>query len=156
MEIGVRDLVAESGHQAGRTLLQEMYRARFGTDMPEILISDLGKPYFRDLPIHFSISHTKGHVFCVLSDCPVGIDAEEIHRDIRLTLADKILSPREKAAYEKAADKRETLLRFWVLKEAQAKCQGTGLQGYPNHTDFSPNDPRILEMNGCFVAVITE
>ncbi len=156
MEIGVRRLEGESGHIAGRKLLKEMYEAKFGTTLPEILVTELGKPYFPNSRVHFSISHTPCHVFCVLADRPVGIDGEEMDRDIRLALAEKILSPVEKSYYEQARDKRQTLLRLWVLKEAYAKCLGTGLQGYPNRTEFSPDDPRISEIDGCFVAVVTE
>ena len=95
-------------------------------------------------------------MFCALSDNPIGIDAEAWDREIRLELADKILSPSEKLLFEAEKNKKEALLRFWVLKEADAKCTGLGLQGYPNHTDFSPDDQRIIAQNGCFVAIITE
>lgn len=145
-----------SGHDAGCRLLAQMYREMTGREMPEILIADRGKPYFRDGSAHFSISHTKRRVFCVISDKPVGIDAEEIDRDIDLHLADKILSENEKSRYEAALDKRQTLLRFWVLKEALAKASGEGLRGYPNKTDCDPFDPRIIETDGCFVAVVQE
>ena len=106
--------------------------------------------------MHFSISHTKTQVFCVLSDRPVGIDAEDLDRPIRLELAEKILSPTEISYYEQSRDKRDTLLRFWVLKEAAAKCSGEGLRGYPNHTDFSPEDSRIRVMDHCYVAIIED
>ncbi len=145
---------AEGGHTAGRNLLKAMYEAQYGKTMPPILTTPLGKPYFEGERVYFSISHTPSHVFCALSDRPVGIDAEETDRDIRLALADKILSPSELSRYAREENKREALLRLWVLKEANAKCLGTGLQGYPNHTDFSPDDPRITMINGCFVAVI--
>ena len=155
VQIGCREIGAEGGHVAGRKLLQQMYEARFATAMPQIATTPLGKPYFVGSDVHFSISHTKHHVFCVLADCPVGLDAEEEDRNIRLELAEKILSPAEKVLFDAAQDKRRTLLRFWVLKEALVKCRGTGLQGYPNRTEFSPDDPRISVINGCYVAVIT-
>ena len=142
------------GHTAGRTLLREMVESLTHTPMPEILVTERGKPYFAEGGLHFSISHTKGHVFCALSDRPIGIDAEELDRDISLDLAPKILSPEEFARYEKGENPRVALLTFWVLKEAQAKCSGEGLRGYPNHTDFSLDDPRVRTMNGCLVAVI--
>ena len=142
------------GHEKGRALLAKMYKARFGKEMPEISVADRGKPYFADGSVHFSISHTKGHVFCVLSDRPVGLDAEETDRQIDLRLADKILSPAEKIRYDRAENKLQALLRLWVLKEAAAKLSGDGLQGYPNHTDFSIDDPRIQVIDGCYVAVI--
>ena len=146
----------EGGHEAGLELLRKMYEQHYGLPVPPIAKTPLGKPYFIDSPVHFSISHTKKRVFCVLSDLPVGIDAEEENREIRLELSDKILSASEKIRYAQAEDKRQALLRLWVLKEAEAKCTGTGLQGYPNHTDFSPDDPRVIRMNGCLVAIIQD
>lgn len=143
-----------SGHEAGRMLLQAMYRELTGRPMPRILTTKPGKPYFEDGSLHFSISHTQRRVFCALSDHPIGIDAEELDRDIDLRLAEKILSSPEKLRYEAAPDKRLTLLRFWVLKEAAAKLSGKGLQGYPNKTDFSPDDPRLQIKDNCLVAVI--
>ncbi len=156
MEIGYAKIGAEGGHFAGRQLLRQMYCARFGAPMPEIRIADGGKPYFKNSPVYFSISHTKSHVFCVLSDCPVGIDAEEVNRNIRLALADKILSPAEKIRFDRAENKQQALLRLWVLKEAAVKCSGNGLTGYPKDTDFSLDDPRIQRIGDCFVAVIEE
>lgn len=149
-------LNGKSGHEMGRELLARLYFSRTGRSLPEIRVTDRGKPYFAEDALHFSISHTKRHAFCVLSDRPVGIDAEETDRDIRLGLAEKILSPTEKARYEAAPDKRAALLRLWVLKEAAAKLSGQGLRGYPNHTDFSPDDPRIQEIDGCYVAVLED
>ena len=77
-------------------------------------------------------------------------------RNINLKLAEKILSPNEKKQFDAASDKRKALLTFWVLKEAAAKLSGDGLQGYPNHTDFSLNDPGVTEIAGCLVAVLEE
>ena len=145
-----------SAHDTGRALLKKMYEQCFQKAMPEILKGKRGKPYFADGSAHFSITHTCSHVFCVLSDAPVGIDAEEMDRDINLRLAQKILSPEEKQRYEASPNPRDTLLRFWVLKEAAGKCSGEGINGYPNHTDFHPDDPRIQICHGCYVAVITE
>ena len=143
-----------SGHDAGRKLLAELYRQETGSGLPEIQTTDRGKPYFPDSNLHFSISHTPKHAFCVLSEHNVGIDAEEQDRNINLRLADRILSPAEKAQYEAAPDPRSALLTFWVLKEAAAKLSGEGLKGYPNHTDFSLDDPRVTQIDGCIVAVL--
>lgn len=145
-----------SAHETGRALLKKMYERRFQKEMPAILKGARGKPYFADGSAHFSITHTHSHVFCVLSDVPVGIDAEETDRDIRLRLAEKILSPEEKRRYDACEDKRDALLRLWVLKEAAGKCSGEGINGYPNHTNFHPDDGRIQILHGCYVAVITE
>ena len=156
MQIQSMALGQLTGHEAGLCLLREMYEEKTGSAMPEIRRTDRGKPYFLDSPVHFSISHTPKRVFCVLSDRPVGIDAEETDRQVNLALADKILSEPEKERFAQAEDKRQALLKLWVLKEAQVKCSGEGLRGYPNQTDFSPEDSRAQEIDGCFVAVIEE
>ena len=148
-------LDGRTGHQAGRDLLAQLYRDATGDALPPIAIAPKGKPYFPDSPWHFSISHTKRHAFCALAKCPIGIDAEEMDRTFNLRLADKVLSNSEKLRFEGYEDKRDAFLRLWVLKEASVKFTGEGLGGYPNHTDFSPDDPRIQIIDGCYVAVFT-
>jgi len=144
------------GHAAGRQLLQKLYREHVGGDFPEIQRTERGKPCFVGSPWHFSITHTKKHVFCALSEYPIGIDAEELDRSIHLRLAEKILSPGERRQYLQAQDPRLALLRFWVLKEATAKCSGRGWGDYLYHTDFCMEDARIQIKDSCLLAVIEE
>ena len=156
MKIAFCKLTEQTGHEAGRQLLAELYRQETGADLPEIRVTDRGKPYFPDSDWHFSISHTRKHAFCVLSRNNVGLDAEEADRKINLKLAEKILSPWEKQQFDAAENPEKALLTFWVLKEAEAKRTGEGLRGYPNHTNFSLDDPRVTELDGCLVAVMEE
>ena len=151
-----RALENETGHEAGRQLLRQLYIQKTGKECPEILVTDRGKPYFAEGTLHFSISHTKSHVFCVLSERPVGMDAERIDRAVNLHLAEKILSPTERIRFEQAQDKQAALLKFWVLKEAAVKLSGEGLRGYPNHTDFDPEDPRVKMIDEHYVAILEE
>ena len=149
-------LDGRTGHEAGRALLAALYRRETGEALPPIGISPRGKPFFADSPWHFSISHTRKHVFCVLDWENIAVDAEELDRRVELRLAERILSPREKEQLDAAADKIRALLTFWVLKEAAAKLSGEGLRGFPNHTNFSLDDPRVREIDGCVVAVLRE
>ena len=142
-------------HRVGRQLLEQMYLQQTGMAMPPILTAALGKPYFAEGPWHFSITHTRGQVFCALAQQPVGIDAERLDRQISPTLAEKILSPSELMQYREAEDPQRALLTFWVLKEAEAKASGKGLRIYPNHTAFHLDDPRVTERDGCLLAVVT-
>lgn len=151
-----KEILNVTGHEAGRTLLEEMYARYIGGPMPEIAVQERGKPYFVDSLWHFSISHSKRHVFCALSDKPIGIDAEELDRRMNPALAEKILSPMERQQYDSKQDQQRALLTFWVLKEAQAKMTGEGLKGYPKHTEFSLTDPRVRQLHNCLVAVIEE
>ena len=148
------DIQPGEGHTAGRKLLAQLYLQHTGQEMPPIAVTKLGKPYFTEGQLHFSITHTDHHAFCALSDHPVGIDAEELTRKIDSRLAEKLLSPAEKTRYKEASNQTRALLAFWVLKEAQGKLDGTGMQLWPNHTDFSPDDPRIQETHNCLLAVI--
>lgn len=147
-------LDGQSGHDAGRDLLRQLYKAHVGGDLPPILHGSVGKPYFADSPWHFSITHTRHHAFCVLAPQPVGIDAEEMDRPVKLRIAEKILSPGEFTQFSAAEDPRLALLSFWVLKEAEAKRSGDGIRFHPCHTNFSLDDPRLQYRDGCILAVI--
>ena len=141
---------------AGKLLLAQMYEELTGEAMPPIEKAPRGKPYFPGSDLHFSITHTKSTVFCAIADTEIGIDAEELTRKVSPNLAEKILSPREYEQYAAVPEeeKNQALLRFWVLKEAEAKCSGLGLRGYPDHTEFDLDDDRVQELAGCLVAVI--
>lgn len=145
-----------TGHQAGRWLLEQLYWAETGKALPPIRLTERGKPYFEASSYHFSITHTDRHAFCVLSRAPVGIDAEEQDRPVRFSLAKRIFSPAEQLRFAAAANPQEAFLSLWVLKEAAAKCSGLGLIGFPNQTDFSPEDPRVRRWAGCLVAIVAQ
>lgn len=153
MILGSTALRGRTGHEAGRQLLSDLYARAAGGALPAIAVGPRGKPDFVNSPWHFSITHTPRHAFCVLAKAPIGIDAEELDRDIRLSLADKILSPGERKQFDAAEDPRLALLTFWVLKEAAVKASGEGLRGYPNDTAFTLDDPRVKIIDGCLVAV---
>ena len=152
--LAAEPLLGRDAHEAGRLLLTRLYEQRYGKPLPPVEKTPAGKPYFPGNEAYFSISHTKKNVFCVLSDRPVGLDAEEADRPVKLSLARHILSKGELAQYECAQDPRLALLTFWVLKEAAAKLTGEGIKGYPNHTDFDLTDPRVQRLCGCLVAVV--
>ena len=156
MRLGHCLLKGKSGHEAGRELLARLFREETGQEPGQIRITDRGKPYFPENTLHFSISHTPNHAFCVLSEKNVGLDAEELDRRFSESLPRKVLSPEEFAQYAAAPDKQRAFLTFWVLKEAAAKLSGEGLTGYPNHTHFSLDDPRVTQIDGCLVAVLEE
>ncbi len=139
-------------HTAAMGLLEKLYRQITDEALPPICRTARGKPYFEQGNWHFSVSHTKNHVFCCLSRDNVGMDAEETDRIAKPVY----LSPAEQARLDKSADPQQDFLRLWVLKEAYAKLTGKGLGSYLKETDFSPDDPRIAELDGCFVAVLTE
>ena len=58
MVLGHTDIAPGQGYAAGRELLKQLYLQHFGSPVPEIAVTDRGKPYFIDSPVHFSVSHT--------------------------------------------------------------------------------------------------
>ena len=147
-------LTGQTGHEAGRQLLAELYREETGENLPEIRVTDLGKPYFVDSDRHFSISHTKNHAFCVLSRENIGMDAEEIGRRVSENFLVRYLSPSERERL--GDDPQDGALRLWVLKEAEGKRTGKGIGDWMKNTDFDPCSEKIQEIDGCYVAVLED
>ena len=149
-------LEGRDGHTVGRELLARLYREETGSQLPPISVTPQGKPFFEDGAFHFSISHTEKHAFCCLSRENIGIDAEEADRPVRPSVAETFLSPTERKRYLAAPDRNAAMLRLWVLKESYAKLTGRGLGNYLKNTDFDHQDPRIQEIDGCYVAIVKE
>lgn len=88
-------------------------------NIPEINISQGGKPYFKDSNIYFNYSHSKNYIACAIGNCEVGIDIEETSRIINDDIAKKYLDN------AKGNLKR---IETWIKKEAYSKLKGLGLQ----------------------------
>lgn len=90
-----------------------------------------GKPYFRDLPFYFNLSHSGDYVLCVISSEEIGADIQQHCGKNVERLARRFFSEREAAALEQAGEeqeKRERLFyRLWARKEAYGKLTGKGI-----------------------------
>ena len=100
----------------------------FKNEEIEILKSAEGKPYIKDFPIHFNISHAGDFVVCVFNEQEVGIDIEQI-KDVDLGIAKRFFCQRE---YEdlfaqKITDQLDYFYSLWTLKESYMKYLGTGM-----------------------------
>ena len=147
-------LDGRDGHQVGRDLLTRLYHRATGESLPEIALTERGKPYFPDGKWHFSISHTQHFAFCVLSEENIGLDAEEKGRKVSPAMLEKFTSDTEKARL--GDDPQDAFLRLWVQKEAYAKLTGRGMGSWLKNTDFDPKSQKIQEINGCYVAVLED
>ncbi len=77
--------------------------------------------------IHFNLSHSGTKVMCVLSDCDVGCDVEQV-RDIDIAVARRFFYHEEYDALLAAPEsrRRELFFRYWTLKESFMKATGLG------------------------------
>lgn len=128
-----------------RTVVGEMLARKAIAEWCDVLAESIvfekteaGKPYVKDLPVEFNISHSGDVVVCAVDDKPVGIDIEKI-RPIDLTVAKRICTDEELVYLFNHTPtehdfvyttNHEILTRFfelWTAKEAYGKCIGVGI-----------------------------
>ena len=96
-----------------------------------------GKPYFAELPLYFSLSHSGELVACAISEKEVGLDLQEVTSDSWQKLSKRFFSKEEQEfllerAMTSEADARRDFFRFWSRKEAYGKQTGEGVAPYLN------------------------
>ncbi len=100
----------------GRHLVFTIAKREYGLDNPEILIDQNGKPFFKDTPVYFSISHSKNIVGACFDKYPCGFDVEYIKkRDLR----------EYSKFFEQKFATQKDFYEFWTLKEAELKLNET-------------------------------
>lgn len=95
-------------------------------DSVNFSIDEHGKPHAIDLPIHFSVSHSKGIVVCAVSDKPIGVDIEFL-RTIDPRIIHRYCDDAELAYLN--SDPQTNFFELWTAKEAYTKLIGIGLAG---------------------------
>lgn len=89
-----------------------------------------GKPYLRDFPFFFNLSHSGEYVFCVLSDREVGADIQQCNSADYGRLAGRFFSAEECRELESCVvenERQQLFYRLWTRKEAYGKLTGVGL-----------------------------
>ena len=91
-------------------------------------------------PLNFSLSHTRKTVVLVCDAAPIGVDAEELERNISgwENLAERHFTPAENLLLQNSRNPAKCFLTIWTAKEAYVKRLGTGL-----HTPFDSFDTCI-------------
>lgn len=109
-------------------LLRRAVRQEMGekTPFPQMERTPLGKPYFVDCPLQFSLSHCKGLVCCALSLSPVGVDAES-PRPFGRRLVERVCTREELSWLDAQPDAQTAFLSLWTLKESVMKLSGQGM-----------------------------
>ena len=129
--------------QVVRTVLGRILQRR-----PETLVfarDHRGKPRLAgeaaDCGLGFNLSHSGSHVACAVGwRREVGVDIEEERQDMDvLALARGFFCPNEVQRLRGAggAERRHLFLRYWTLKEAYLKAEGSGLGLSPAAVDVS-------------------
>ena len=92
----------------------------------EIARTDRGKPFFVDVPVEFSLSHSGVMWMCMFADAPCGLDLQQVEsgRDWA-AISRRLYTPAEQHYAELWGIER--FYDIWVRKEAFGKCTGRGI-----------------------------
>ena len=96
----------------------------FDFDRVQIVREEKGKPYFVDVPLEFSLTHSGQLWMCMFSQAPCGIDLQHV-KDAEY----EKIAGRQYSQEEQHYVKLWGLTGFfdvWVRKEAFCKCTGQG------------------------------
>lgn len=89
-----------------------------------------GKPYFENIPLFFSLSHSGEYVLCAVSGRELGADIQKIQSTDVLKMAKRFFSESECRTLEGCESHRERqrlFFGFWTRKEAYGKLTGEGV-----------------------------
>lgn len=112
-------------------LLKQALLQEYGIDEnPLFEYGEHGKPSIvGHHDIHFSLSHCRQAVACVVSDHPVGIDIETV-RAFREPLARYAMNDQELALIVSSSRPDVAFIRLWTQKEARLKMTGEGISNH--------------------------
>ncbi len=139
-----RERVKAIRHDAGRRqsllsyrLLCRALREEYGiTEPPTFTYNEHGKPFLAETDgrhLHFSLSHCREAVCCVVSEQPCGIDIE-CPRRIPDSVIRYAMNEEEQTLIDRAGrdgeekERMQLFLRLWTQKEAVLKLEGTGIR----------------------------
>lgn len=112
-------------------MLDDLLRNRYGLSDKEFVFDILahGKPILHGHPeIHFSMSHCKDGILCVVDDAgPVGCDIESLRHKYSEALLNHVCNEEEKLLIHNAEDSQIAFIELWTKKEAYLKYTGEGI-----------------------------
>ncbi|MBQ8684685.1 MAG: 4'-phosphopantetheinyl transferase superfamily protein, partial [Clostridia bacterium] len=106
--------------------VQKILAEYFDVENAAILRTENGKPYLekgKDIPLFFSVSHTKDALFIAFCDENVGIDAERLDKQVDYLPIIKRFSDTER----EEINSKQAFLRNFTAKESAVKWLGGSL-----------------------------
>lgn len=105
--------------------LEEILRQDYGITEPVVERDEWGKPFLKNNPFFFNVSHAGEYVVIAVSERPVGVDIEG-RRKIKDGMYRKVVRQEEEKLI--GQDREWDFLRLWTLKESFVKAEGKGLR----------------------------
>ncbi len=88
-----------------------------------VLRSRIGRPYFTELPLQFSISHSGEVALCAISDGSIGVDVQTLHLPSEALLR-RVCTAEEKAFLQSSNQLASDFSALWTRKESLIKATG--------------------------------
>ncbi|MBQ3005068.1 MAG: 4'-phosphopantetheinyl transferase superfamily protein [Clostridia bacterium] len=121
---------------AGDMLLKKAMTEKGVADF-EIYKNSKGKPYIKNSPYYFNVSHSEDIAICGISESEIGVDIEKV-RKVNLKTATRFAtekelfyifgkSPCDDDYYSDTTEIYERFFEIWTLKEAYFKKLGLGI-----------------------------
>ncbi len=134
LQLAVQEALADMEHSKTDEIVQLSFvqlLEKLRNPLPlEYTYGDCGKPYLKNYPFYFNISHSGNYVFCVISNQEVGADIQLKQQQVNERLLQRFFATEEKAYWEQCntdAEKRDFFYRMWCRKEAYGKLTGKGI-----------------------------
>ena len=131
-QIYVYDGSFEQGDKGWSLIREAASRYGWELDLPydfetaEIQRTDKGKPFFVDIPVEFSLSHSGIMWMCMFSDRPCGLDLQVVESSRDWETICRRRYTMEEQHYVKLWG-IEGFYEIWARKEAFGKCTGQGI-----------------------------
>ncbi len=144
----------ELEHNIAYSLLDDLLKSE-GFFEYEIIKNENGKPFLKDIPIYFSISHTNGFCAVCISDSPVGIDCEKIdysYKDRAIAFSKRFFVDNEIELLNKNGNDVVTFFKIWTGKEAVIKKLGLNFS-YLKKIDTTKEEIETFEKNNYIISI---
>lgn len=102
-----------------------------------------GKPFLRELPLVFSLSHSGPYIACAVADHEIGVDIQQ-RSTAKGSLLRRCFSERERAYIEASSDPAAVFTELWSMKESYVKALGVGLSLSFSSFSIELSEPRRL------------
>jgi len=124
-----------------------------------------GKPYLKNLPLEFNISHTSDAVACAVSQTQTGVDVQAKVTKYEGVM-NRVYCENEINLVLNSRNAVDDFTKIWALKESFVKCIGTGISDHIEKYDFSSvvknggeiygHNFSVLDCGGYVLAVCSE
>ena len=137
LQLALQEALAGNGKgtEDPEPVVHSVSRALGLVERPVELVMDYGengKPYLREYPLFFNLSHSGKYVACAVSDSEIGADIQKCTDANATRIAERFFSEEENRALRTCnteEERRRLFFRLWVRKEAYGKLLGKGIVG---------------------------